>query len=245
MPNGQLGIQGPGAQLATAPPPAQDTTKDRQYWAGPQSSNLGATTPPSWARGIIWGVNGAFTPTSTNSQPPDKMQACPMWFNRAGTITHITGMFNTTIGNPSKVVFGLYGNILDGQVWPGALLAQSSETSLNTAGSPAVVTWAAGYQVTAGTLLWLATSVGTNSLGFTGGGIDCGAMPGLMGTSALYDASGVLSGSNTLCSAIRVASTYSQILPTPFPVTTPELFSTGAASGFGQYPIFVFRFVKS
>ena len=245
MANGQLGVQGPGAQLATSPPPALDTTKDRQYWAGPQLSNLGGTTPPSWARAQIWGVNGAFALTSANSLVKDKIQACPFWFNRAGTITHISTQVSTTVGNPAKFVFGLYGNIVDGNVWPGALIAQSSEISLDTAGSSLFITWSVGQQVAAGTLLWLAVTAGTNNVGFTFGGIDCGSMPGLVGTSAMYDASGVPSGSSAFCSAVRAAAPYSSTLPTPFPVTTPEVFATGAGGGLGTYPVFIYRFVKS
>lgn len=245
MANGQLGVQGPGAQLATSPPPALDTTKDRQYWSGPQVSNLGATTPPSWARGQVWGVNNAFTPGSVNQQVKDKIQACPYWFNRAGTITHISTQVSTGAGNPAKFLFGLYGNILDGSVWPGSLLAQSSEISLDTVGSGLFITWNVNYLVAAGTMLWLATTSGTNNVNFTFGGIDCGAMAGLVGTTALYDASGVPSGSSNLCSAVRVASTYSATLPSTFPLTTPEVFAVGAGGGLGQYPIIIYRFVKS
>lgn len=239
MANGQLGTLGNGAQLATPFPPNLDTTKDRQYWTI-STSTVGVTTPPNWDRYSAWGIEKGFTSASPSDLQPNKILAIPYWFNRTGTINKILGYFSTALAAPSKMVFALYGNILDGTVWPGAKLAQSSEVTLDSGGSGTVIAWTADYQVTAGTLLWLAVSVGpTNVMQYAGKGAAASEFPCLMGNSNL----GAQPLGSLDAGISSVDSAYNAIAPTTFPTTNPVLFHGLGTSD--PMPIFTYRFVKS
>lgn len=241
---GQLGVPRFSTQLATEPPPAADTTKDRQYWS-PSLSVAGASTPPNWDRYQLWGMLGSYQQAAPTPLPANKILAIPMWINRAGTIDKVVLDLATAFGAPSKFVVGLYGNNLDGEVYPGLKLAQSSETTLDSGGSSAIVTWTAGYQVAAGTLLWLVVSVGQASLSFLTGA-NCSFFPGMMGTRAV---GGTFSGSADdfdPISGFRETLTYSATLPATFPLAGAiDLFGTASGGGLNILPTFAFRFAKS
>ncbi len=193
----------------------------------------------------MWGPTHGITPTGAGNIAPNKIQAIPCWINRTGTIDKIIGMFSSAIGNPVNVVMSLYGNNIDGEIWPGLKVAQSSEVVLDSAGSSTVIQWTVGYQVQAGTLLWLAVSVGGNALSIVGTSASANDFPGLMGSNSIGTAGAPPAGwDSSPCAAIKtVDSAYNATAPSPFPVTNPVLF-VGVPGGSG-IPVYSYRFVKA
>ena len=241
MANGQLGVIGNNVQLATGQVPGADTTKDRQYW-GPMVSVAGVSTPPNWDRYLLWGVNQGFALAGASGMVKDRLIAIPCWFSRAGTINKVNTLAHTAIGAAATMVMALYGQNLDGEMYPGLKLVQSTEFAINTAGSSAVLTWTADYHVAAGTLLWLVITVGANTVS-PDLGVPCTNMPGLLGTAGIGGAFASSTDWDPAC-GIRIASSYSSTAPSPFPLTSPVLYGANQSAGLTIMPLFGYRFVK-
>lgn len=243
MANGQLGVIGNNVQLATGLVPSASVTKDRQYY-GPMVSTPGTSTPPNWDSYMDWGVVQGFALAGASGLVKDRLTAIPAWFSRSGTINKINFLCHTNIGAPAKLVLAIYGQNLDGEMYPGLRLAQSTEITVDTGGGgSALVTWTADYHVNAGTLLWLVISVGDNNIS-PDVGVPCTNMPGLMGTVGI---GGVTFNSATdwdLACGIRIASTYAPVAPSPFPLTSPFLYGANQPAGLTIMPVLGYRYVK-
>ncbi len=199
---------------------------------------VGNTNPPDWDVYNMWGLEKGFSPTAPNGRQPNKIMAIPCWFNRSGTITNIINSFVAgDFGVDSHFVLGLYANIAAGLIWPGDLIVQSTEFTLPGANSNNVINWAANHVVIAGTLLWLAMS-SKETIGVTSPGASGAEWPGLMGSRVTPVA--ISSWSSIPFVGIdSVDSAYSTTMPTPFPLTNPNLF-LGQGGGSGV-PVFGFR----
>lgn len=241
----QLGTINVGAQLATEQVTESSTT-DRSYF-GLSSSTAAQTAAPDWDRYQLWGVQNGYPTASASAIPANRIITIPHWFNRTGRIKTITTLVSSAIGNPSVCVLGIFGNSLDGRVYPGSRLYQSSEIAVNSGGASVAIIASPDYLVSAGTLLHFAIAVGTANLSPLVG-VGCAAMEGLYGTKGVGGAFASASDFDLVC-GLRVTATYGttpNFLPATFPTTgTIAEFGANQAAGLTNMPVFAFRFVKN
>lgn len=195
----------------------------------------------------MWGILGGYNNAGAGTMAPNKILVIPHWFNRAGKIKTITTVLHTALGVSANLTFGLYGVNLDGQTFPGVRLYQSSEITLNTGGSSALVSVSPDYTVSPGTLLFLAIANAANVLPDLG--VNTVQMPGLIGTKSFGGSFTATASNFDLISGFRIAATYgtgSARLPTQFPVVGAlDEYGPQQSAGLTVLPAFAFRFQKT
>jgi len=239
--NGQLGVVGNAVQLATGMPPNNDSTKDIEFWKIGLSTPANAS-PPNWDRWRAWGIIGSGSALSAGF-PDQTLIATPQIFNRTGTIDKFSTY--VSVAGTIKIVLGLYGNNLDGEVFPGIKLAQSTEVTLTNV--DVTLQWTAGYQVLAGQMLWLGMSwaqspTGTLTIASTSAS-QYGT--GLIGSVAIGgDVSSSFAKSPIQQSTMIETNAYSATMPATFPLGGSFTFAP-TTTPTTDMPMFIYRFVKS
>lgn len=243
----QLGTVREGAQLATGPVSAPDTTKDRNYW-NISLSTPGVTIPPQWNKYSVWGAANSIVASTARPIGPDAILAIPHWFNRSGFLETITVYVSTSFGDVNTTL-GLYANNADGHVYPGIRVAQSTQVVVPGGSTGVKITWNVHHPIVAGSMFFLAIGAGLDILSFDFGS-SCANFHGVMGTVG-FDGdpgSGADTGFETVV-GIETATVYgsgANRLPAIFPTADViSQYAPSSGNARGTLPCFAFRFAKT